>query len=100
MKAIISEILVHLMFLMLCLFVAYAAMDPIAFTLADTVKRLCASGNIMKIYVNPKEQLKAEDVSLSTLYNLLFPDTLTYQKILLLNNTSYLLVKHLAILNS
>lgn len=63
MKAIVKEIIVHLMFLLLCLFVAYAAMDPAAFLLANSLKALCAHGGIKDAYQGGAGPT-AEEVSL------------------------------------
>ena len=47
-----KEVVVHLLFLTLCLMVAYAAADPSSFTLSETTKNLCMKNGITNSYFN------------------------------------------------
>lgn len=49
-KAIIREIVVHLMFVVLCLMVAYAASDPYSFQLSNSVRKQCQDNGVLQSY--------------------------------------------------
>ena len=72
MKAIIKEIITHLLFVLVCLMVAYSASDPFSYHLSESVRNLAEKNGVTKAYFNGKtyaedyEQRKvktAEEVS-------------------------------------
>lgn len=52
MKAVIREIVLHLLFVLLSLFVAFGALDPFAFNLTDSTRKILAEGGLMNAYSN------------------------------------------------
>ena len=50
MKAIIREIIIHLMFVLVCLFIGYSTMDPFAYRLGESVKNLVSKAGLTVAY--------------------------------------------------